>query len=275
MLVIPAIPQVIAVPKASLGTFIISIVTLAGAAGYIKPSLGPLLCDQIPVKQPTLSVTKKGERVIIDPGVTVERWLLLFYWSINIGAFTAIATSYSARFIGFWLAFLIPGLLYMIMPLVLIFINKRLYKAPPQGSVLVEAIKVFKTLLSGGGVKRMWKGGDDFWNRAKPSWIAAQNHGHLDITKVFWDDKFVDELKQSVHACAVFFIIPIFNLGNGGIGNSLNSMSTAMTLNGAPNDLISSTSILLLTERDTDGQTLTPLRSSSLLLSSTLDFTPS
>ena len=89
----------------------------------------------------------------------------------------------------------------------------------------------------------MWKGGDDFWNRAKPSWIASQNHGHLDITKVFWDDKFVDELKQSVHACAVFFIIPIFNLGNGGIGNSLNSMSTAMTLNGAPNDLISSKSM--------------------------------
>jgi POT family proton-dependent oligopeptide transporter len=128
----------------------------------------------------------------------------------------------------------------MIMPVVLILINKKLYKAPPQGSVIVECFKVFKHLLADGGVKRMWKGGDQFWNRAKPSWIASQNHGHLDITKVFWDDKFVDEIKQSLHACAVFFIIPIFNLGNGGIGNSLNSMSTAMTLNGAPNDLISS-----------------------------------
>lgn len=92
---VPAIPQVIAKPDASLGVFFVSIIVLAFAAGFIKPSLGPLLCDQSPVKKPTLKVLKPkkegevGETVIVDPGVTVSRWLLIFYWCINVGAFFA------------------------------------------------------------------------------------------------------------------------------------------------------------------------------------------
>ena len=65
-------------------------------------------------------------------------------------------------------------------------------------------------------------------------------------TQVFWDDRFVDEIKQSIHACQVFLLIPFFAMADGGIGNSMNSMSTAMTLNGAPNDLISNFNPLAL-----------------------------
>lgn len=238
LLVIPAIPSVINNPNGSLGAFIVSIVILAFAAGFIKPSLGPLLCDQSPIKVPTIGYTKKGERVIYDPQVTVERWLLIFYACINIGAFFAVATEYAERFVGFWLAFLLPGILYMLMPIVLIVAYKRIYKAPPQGSVLLETMKVFRVLLADGGWKRMWRGGADFWDRAKPSYIQEYT-GELNIDKIFWDDKFVDEIKQSIHACAVFAIIPIFTLADGGIGNQMNDMSVAMILDGAPNDLIS------------------------------------
>ena len=224
ILVIPAIPSVIAHPHGSLGAFIISIIILAFAAGFIKPSLGPLLCDQSPIKNPTIKVLASGERVIVDPGVTVERWLLIFYGCINIGAFFAVATEYSERFVGFWLAFLLPGIVYMLMPIVLVISYKRLYKAPPQGSVVLETIKVFKVLLSNGGWKRMWKGGDQFWDTAKPSQIQERN-GTLDLDQVPWDDKFVDEIKQSMRACAVFALIPLFGLADGGIGNSMNDMS--------------------------------------------------
>lgn len=237
VLVVPAIPSVIANPDGALSAFIVSILILAGAAGFIKPCLGPLLCDQSPVRRPTLQVLKSGEKVILDPTTTVQRYLLVFYWCINVGSFFAVATTYSARLVGFWLAFLLPGIIYMLMPIVLVLAYKRLYKAPPQGSVVVEVGKVFKRLLADGGWRRMWKGGDDFWNRAKPSVIQEQE-GSLDVTKVFWDDKFVDEVRQTMNACAVFMLIPIYNLGNYGIGNSLNSMSGAMTLNGVPNDLI-------------------------------------
>ena len=101
----------------------------------------------------------------------------------------------------------------------------------------MEAIKVMGHLLGNGGIMRMFKGGDDFWNRAKPSYIEARE-GSIDRSRVFWDDLFVDEIRQSLNACAVFFLIPIFNLADGGIGNQENDMSAAMILNGIPNDVI-------------------------------------
>lgn len=97
ILVVPAIPSVIAKPDAALGIFIMSILVLAGAAGFIKPCLGPLLCDQSPVKRPTLRILPSGEKVVVDPTTTVQRYLIVFYWCINVGSFFAIATTYSAR----------------------------------------------------------------------------------------------------------------------------------------------------------------------------------
>ncbi|WVW79812.1 hypothetical protein I302_101782 [Kwoniella bestiolae CBS 10118] len=238
LLVIPAIPAVIAKPNGSLGAFIISIVILAFAAGFIKPSLGPLLCDQIPYRHPIVKTLKSGERVIVDPGVTVERWLLIFYMCINIGGFFAVATSYAERLVGFWLAYLLPGIVYFLMPIVLVLCAKKLHKAPPQGSVVVETWRVVKLLMSKGGWRKCLSGKDEFWNRAKPSHIA-QTEGSVDTTKVLWDDRFVDEIRQSLSACAVFMIIPIYVLADGGLGNQMNDMSVAMTLNGVPNDLIS------------------------------------
>ncbi|KAL7422570.1 hypothetical protein Q5752_003218 [Cryptotrichosporon argae] len=245
LLVIPAIPSVIAHPNGSLAAFIIAIIILAFAAGFIKPSLGPLLCDQCPIKVPTIHTTKKGERVIIDPGVTVERWLLIFYGCINIGAFFAVATEYAERFVGFWLAFLLPAFIYLLMPIVLVICRPKLYHAPPQGSVFLEAVQVFKRLLADGGWRRMWRGGDEFWNRAKPSYIA-EAEGGLDVSRVFWDDQFVDEIKQSVQACHIFAFIVIYALADGGIGNQLNDMSDAMVLGNAPNDLIGNFNPLMI-----------------------------
>jgi POT family proton-dependent oligopeptide transporter len=135
------------------------------------------------------------------------------------------------------LAFLEPGIVYMVMPIVLVFAYKKLYKAPPQGSVFMESCKVIKVLFSNGGWKRCWRGGEDFWVRAKPSYIEARD-GHVDTDKVFWDDKFVDEIRQTASACMVFALLPIFQLADGGIGNQMNDMSVAMTLDGVPNDVI-------------------------------------
>ncbi|WWD18336.1 hypothetical protein CI109_102786 [Kwoniella shandongensis] len=236
LLVISSIPTVISKGHA-IGPFLLSYYILSFASGFIKPCLATLLCDQSPVKKPVVTTTKSGERVIVDPQATVQRYLLIFYWCINVGSFFAIAGSYSARFVGFWLAYLIPGVIYMIMPIVLWMAYKRLYLAPPQGSVVLEAFKVCVTLMSNGGWKSMWKGGDEWWNRAKPSYMLARD-GFVDPSKVFWDDTFVDEIRQSLAATAVFMLIPIFNLADGGIGSQENDMSTAMTLNNAPNDLI-------------------------------------
>lgn len=245
MLVIPGLPHVITNQKGAFAAFMISILILAFAAGFIKPSLGPLLCDQSPVKRPVIRTTKKGERVILDPQATVTRYLLIFYWCINTGAFFSVATSYSERFVGFWLAFLEPGIIYMLMPIVLVLCHKHLYLAPAQGSVTYEAVLVFKELIQRGGFFGLLKGGDNYWNLAKPSYIEAAD-GTIDSSRVFWDDQFVDEIRQSLSACGVFFLIPIFNLGDNGIGNQYNDMSAAMTLDNIPNDVINNFNPLVI-----------------------------
>ncbi|BEJ11042.1 hypothetical protein CspHIS471_0104640 [Cutaneotrichosporon sp. HIS471] len=240
ILVIPAIPQVLAVPKAALGVFIFSIIVLAFAAGFIKPSLGPLLCDQSPVKAQTIRYNKNGEKVIVDPQATVTRYLNIFYLCINVGALFQLATTYAARNIGFWLAFLIPGILYFLMPPVLWWASPRLVKLPPQGSVLPDMFAVFKVCMKDGGWKKFGHGGDAWWNKAKPSHIIERD-GHLDASKVHWDDKFVEEIRQTFTACCVFLLIPIFSLADAGavgLGNIVNDTSVSMTLNGVPNDLI-------------------------------------
>jgi POT family proton-dependent oligopeptide transporter len=126
----------------------------------------------------------------------------------------------------------------MLMPLVLLWGYKRLYKAPPQGSVVWETILVFREMIRRNGLRKMLKGGDAWWNSAKPSVIAEQD-GTVDTQRIFWDDQFVDEIRQSLAACGVFFLIPIFLLADNGIGNQLNDMSAAMTLNSIPNDIMS------------------------------------
>ena len=245
LLVVPAIPAVIQHNGASLGVFIISLLILAWAGAYIKPCLSVMICDQSPVTVPVIEVLASGERVVVDPTTTVERYMMVFYWCINIGAFFALATTYASRFVGFWLAFLLPGIVYLLVPIVLVSIHKKVYKAPPQGTIMVELIRVFKLVLKDGGWKRMFRGGPDFWNPAKPSFIEARD-GTIDLEQVFWDDLFVDEVQQTMQACAVFFILPFYYLADGGLGNSTNSMSNAMVLDGVPNDLITNFNALTI-----------------------------
>ncbi|WWC73354.1 uncharacterized protein I206_107321 [Kwoniella pini CBS 10737] len=236
ILVIPAIPAVIASGHA-FPPFMISVIILAFAAGFIKPSLAPLMCDQSPVKKPVIKTTKSGERVIVDPQVTVQRYMLIFYWCINIGSFWMIVESYVQRLVGFWLAYLLPAGIYVLVPLVMLAVYKRLYFAPPQGSVLLETLRVIKQFYKENGFFKGLKGGDKAWESIKPSHIL-EKVGTLD-KKIVWDDRFVEEVRQALEACSVFWLLPIYYLADGGIGNMENDMSAAMTLNNIPNDLFS------------------------------------
>lgn len=89
-----------------------------------------------------------------------------------------------------------------------------------------------------GGWRRMGRGGDSFWDKAKPSKVMESGQVER-LPNIHWDDAFVDEIRQTFSACITFLLIPIFTLANGGMGNQLNDMSVAMTLNGVPNDLLS------------------------------------
>jgi len=144
------------------------------------------MADQAPVGAQRIATFKSGERVILDSGVATQNIMLAFYWSINLGAFLKIGTTcklilrlvvlfildiyltHAEKHIGFWLAYLVPLIVYFIMPLFLVITYKPLVKLPPQGSVIYDAFKVGNVLLSRGDIKKISRGGDDFWSAAKP-----------------------------------------------------------------------------------------------------------
>ncbi|KAG6853088.1 hypothetical protein C0991_006982 [Blastosporella zonata] len=197
------------------------------------------MADQAPIHAQRITTLKTGERVILDPGVTTQNIMLIYYWSINVGAFIKVGTTYAEKRVGFWLAYLVPLIIYIIMPLVLAITRNNLTKLPPQGSVVADSFRVGQVLISRAGIKKAWKGGDDFWNSAKPTTIEAD--GGLKGKAagwMKWDDDFVDEIRRTFKACKLFAFLPIFYLADGGLSTITTSQAGSLTTNGAPNDLL-------------------------------------
>lgn len=116
----------------------------------------------------------------MDPTQTLASIMLTYYWCINIGAFLQVATSYAAKYVGYALAFGIPGIIYMIMPLALWWVGKRLIKIPPLGSVTADAFRVIGTLWKKGGVMGALRGGDRFWDAGQSKASATSASSNLE-----------------------------------------------------------------------------------------------
>lgn len=59
-----------------------------------------------------IKTTANGERVIMDPAVTISRVYLYFYLMVNMGSLTgSIGMVYAEKYVGFWLSFLLPTLM--------------------------------------------------------------------------------------------------------------------------------------------------------------------
>ncbi|KAL1647372.1 peptide transporter ptr2 [Diplodia intermedia] len=215
--------------------FIISLLILAIGAGLFKPNVAPLLLDQYSHQKPFTRVLKSGEKVIVDPESTVQRMMLIFYALINVGAFFAIATTYAEKRIGFWLAFLLPTIVFMLLPLLLAFLYKRLIKTRPNGSELTHVSKIWAIAVKQNGGK-FWRKG--FWDAAKPSVLAEKGVTTFAGKPIDWSDKFVEDVVRTIEACKVFLYFPVYNINDGGIGSVLSNQGSTMTTNGAPNDLL-------------------------------------
>jgi dipeptide/tripeptide permease len=214
------------------GPFFLSVYILAIGAAMFKPNVSPLLLDQMVNTVPVVVTTKKGERVIEDPEATTERAMLWFYLVINIGGFMGVATAYSEKYVGWWLAFAIPLVLYIPLPGLLWYLRKKLILHPAGGSDLPNVFRVLGVCFRRGGIKRIGRHG--FWDLAKPSNIAAAG---LDI-KTQWNDSFVDDIRRTFQATGIFCFFPIQYLNDNGIGSAASFLSTMLTTNGVPNDVI-------------------------------------
>lgn len=202
LIILGGIPSLIHNETAKI-PFFLGVYILAIGAAMFKPNVTPILIDQLKTHVPRVITLKSGERVIEDPEHSTERAMLWFYLLINIGGFMSTATSYCARLVGWWLAFLLPTILYIPLPLLLLWLKPRLILHKPNGSDYPNFFRVVGRCLAGGGIFRIGRSG--WWDRAKPSYRIAQ--GLPDDGR--YNDQFVDDVKRTFQATGIFCFFPV------------------------------------------------------------------
>ncbi|OUT20202.1 hypothetical protein CAS74_004944 [Pichia kudriavzevii] len=231
LFVIAALPPVIAKGQAALAPTVLAILSLSVCTGFIKANLLPLMLDQYPYSTNVLRREPTGEVVYVDRDGSMERLTMIFYWSINIGAFLQIATSYSAKRVGYWLAFLCPMLMYCIVVIAMLIIRPHLKPEVPQGSLLKKAVIVVTECLKGNFIKRLKN--KEFWAYAYPSNMESRG---VPAEKIKWTEQEVKDYKSTFTQCLMFAYWVIFNLSDSGLGSTLTAQAGAMTSQGIPND---------------------------------------
>jgi len=228
ILVAASAPTVIVNNKSAFAAFIIGLICLCVGTGFFKANVSPLLAEQNEDVRPRIEV-RKGERVIVDPAVTNTRIFLYFYLCINIGSLAGqIGMVYVEKYVGFWLAFLIPTGLFLLSPLVL-WSQKKSYKLkPPTGSLLSKFVKMAHFARKRSG----WK--NFSWEVAKPSHVPIDERPSW----MTYDDAWVDEVRRGLMACKVFLFLPIFFLSYNQMTANLTTQASTLELHGVPNDII-------------------------------------
>ncbi|KAJ3515063.1 hypothetical protein NMY22_g14547 [Coprinellus aureogranulatus] len=229
-----------------MGVFVVGLIITGWGTGLFKANISPLVAEQYRRTKLFIKTTSSGERVIVDPGMTVSRLYMYFYLFINIGAIIGqISMTYAEKYVGFWLAFTLPTVVFLLCPIVLIAGRKRYVRTPPTGSVLATAIQLWSYAAKG-----KWSlnpvttfrnmSSPSFWEDAKPS---------KQVNKPAWmnfDDKWVDEVQSGLKACSVFLWFPLYWLTYNQLNNNLTSQAATMSTHGLPNDILSNLDPLAL-----------------------------
>ncbi|CAK7901098.1 peptide transporter Ptr2p [[Candida] anglica] len=205
---------------AAEGGFIVGIIVIGLGTGGVKSNVSPLIADQIPHRPPRVVALKTGERVIVDPAITIQTVFMVFYMCINVGSLSAIATTELEKNVDFWAAFLLP-LCFFVLAIVSLIAGKNMYvKKPPSKSVINNSFKIaFIAIINKFSI-----------DAAKPSLKPEANYP--------WTDLFVEEVRRAVMACKVFCFYPIYWLVYGQMLNNFVSQAGQMETHGLPNDIM-------------------------------------
>jgi proton-dependent oligopeptide transporter, POT family len=203
-----------ALPGLIVAMFIIGIGT-----GGIKSNVAPLIAEQVTSEISYTKVLRTGEKVLIDPSLTVQRIYMIFYLCINIGSLSGIITTSLEHRGGFWAAYLL-ALCFFVVGLVVLVLGRKMYVVkPPKGSIIADSFKVVcMAFQSKRGIET-----------AKPSIRQV-----LGLSAVPWDDNFVDEVHKALRACKVLLFFPIYYAVYFQMMNNFVSQAGTMELHGIP-----------------------------------------
>ena len=147
-----------------------------------------------------------GSRLLI---CSITRYFYLF---INIGGLVGpIGMTYAEKFVGFWLAYTLPTIVFFLCPIALWLGRNRYVRSPPTGSVLATSLRLWRFAARG---RWSWNPveliramrADDFWENAKPSRQTVESRPAW----MTFDDLWVDEVRRGFKACTVFLWFPIY-----------------------------------------------------------------
>ncbi|TNY20049.1 PTR2-domain-containing protein [Rhodotorula diobovata] len=236
LLVAAAAPSVIANSNVAIGVFALAIIIMGAGTGMFKSNVSPLIAEQVASHPTYVKTLKDGTRVIVDPAQTTARMYNWFYMAINVGALAGqLGMSYAARNHGYWLAYLLPTLVFATTPLVMWLGRNRYVRVKPAGSVLGKAMRILSMgFKNAGWSPRSWYRAG-FWESALPSRIPVAERPSWMV----WDDTFVWEVRRGFKACQVFGFFPLYWLTYNQINNNLTSQAAVMNTHGLPNDVLS------------------------------------
>ncbi|KAK4050552.1 hypothetical protein OIO90_005019 [Microbotryomycetes sp. JL221] len=222
--------------KGALAVFLVGVIINGVGAGCFKSNISPLIADQYEDQKLEVKTKKDGTKVLIDPALTISKVFMYFYLCINVGALAGqIGMTYAAQRVGYWLAYLLPTIVFLLCPLVLLLGYNLYVKKPPTGSVVSTAFKVIRYAGQGKWTKPRELMAVGFWDRAKPSNVdPAQRPSWMT-----YSDTFVDEIRRGLKACKVFVFYPAWWLTYNQCNNNLVSQAAILNTGGLPNDFIS------------------------------------
>ncbi|KAL0572403.1 hypothetical protein V5O48_009564 [Marasmius crinis-equi] len=246
LLIVCAVPGVIEY-KSAIAVFAIAMVVMGLGTGIFKANISPLIAEQYRRTRLFIRVEKNGERVVVDPALTIARVYMYFYMFVNVGSLIGrITMTYTEKFVGFWLAYTLPTFVFLLCPFVLWFGRKRYARSPPTGSILATALKLWGLAMKGRwstNPKKSYRQltAPDFWENVKPSKLGDSKPAWMTF-----DDLWVDEVRRGFKACAVFCWYPVYWLTYNQLNNNLTSQAATMSLHGLPNDVLSNVDPLAL-----------------------------
>ncbi|KAJ1961459.1 peptide transporter ptr2 [Dipsacomyces acuminosporus] len=223
----------------ALPGLIVAMITIGLGTGGIKSNVSPMVAEQYGRYRMFVRKLKNGTEVLVDRELTVQSIFNWFYWAINVGGLSAIATTTMEKEIDFWPAYLLPTLMFVLCIIVFFLGRSKYVITKPTGSIVLKAYRVFKAGLSNyKAAKRENRlvsredGKHVNWlEYAKPSFNIANVNAD-------WDDKFVDELRIALRACKIFLCYPLFWFCYNQMANNLTSQSGQMNTGNVPNDIM-------------------------------------
>lgn len=117
-----------------------------------------------------------------------------FYWMINLGSLSAIATTEMEHHLSFWPPYLLPLAMFSVAVIALVYGKRYYYSRRPRGSVILNAVRVLWIAIRQGFSLEA----------AKPSYCDL----HACKYETQWSDLFVDEIRRALVACRIFVFFP-------------------------------------------------------------------